>query len=161
MHAPTVSPPWAYTLQLPHDPRSPGVARSVLRVVLRAHGMTGLADTAELMVSELTTNAYQHSWGSYSLRMCGAGQGRIRLSVWDSNPEIPPPFRDSGEHGSTRGARGPDAYVPAQQTSLTERGRGLALVQMCADSWGGLALPGAPSGQGGKLLWVVCGEKPE
>lgn len=157
MHAPTVSPPWAYTLQLPHDPRSPGVARSVLRVVLRAHGIAELGDTAELMVSELTTNAYQHSWGSYSLRMCGAGHRRIRLSVWDSNPEIPPPFRGCGD-----GAGGADGvYVPAQSTLLAEGGRGLALVRMCADSWGARALPAAPTGQGGKLLWVECGGKPE
>ncbi|MFF7360265.1 ATP-binding protein [Streptomyces sp. NPDC008125] len=158
MHAPTVSPPWAYTLQLPHDPRSPGVARSVLRVVLRAHGMTELGDTAELLVSELTTNAYQHSWGPYSLRMRGAGHRRVRLSVWDSNPEIPPPFRGSGEVGDS-GSGG--VYVPAQQALLAERGRGLTLVQMCAESWGGRALPTGPSGEGGKLLWVVCGEKPE
>ncbi|MGW1468246.1 ATP-binding protein [Streptomyces sp. NPDC002308] len=158
MHAPTVSPPWAYTLQLPHDPRSPGVARSLLRVVLRAQGMTELGDTAELLVSELTTNAYQHSWGPYSLRMCGAGHRRIRLSVWDSNPEIPPPFRGSGEAGNS-GSGG--VYVPAQQAALAERGRGLTLVQMCAESWGGRALPAGPSGEGGKLLWVVCGEKPE
>ncbi|MEU1087158.1 ATP-binding protein [Streptomyces sp. NPDC005892] len=155
MHAPTVSPPWAYTLQLPHDPRSPSVARSVLRVVLRVHGMTALGDTAELLVSELTTNAYQHSWGAYSLRMCGEGHRRIRLSVWDSNPEIPPPFRGAGE------GRSGGVCVPARQTTLTERGRGLTLVQMCAESWGGRVLPAGPTGEGGKLLWVVCGEKPE
>ncbi|MEN8650058.1 hypothetical protein ABCR94_05290 [Streptomyces sp. 21So2-11] len=35
----TVSPPWTYTLRLPHDPRAPGIARSTLRAVLRTHGV--------------------------------------------------------------------------------------------------------------------------
>ncbi|MCX4796037.1 hypothetical protein OG497_18410 [Streptomyces sp. NBC_01242] len=42
MASSTVSPPWAYTLQLPQDPRAPGVARATLRTILRVHGMREL-----------------------------------------------------------------------------------------------------------------------
>ena len=58
MVASTVSPPWTYTLQLPQDPRAPGVARVTLRNVLRVHGMPELTEVAELLASELVTNAY-------------------------------------------------------------------------------------------------------
>ncbi|MFJ5225324.1 ATP-binding protein [Streptomyces sp. NPDC088400] len=139
----TVSPPWAYTLQLPRDPRAPGVARSTLRHVLDAHRIKELADTAELLASELVTNAYQHSDGPYTLRIRAFGPYRLRVGVWDGNPEIPPPFN---------GAAPP---VPAESGGLTgglsESGRGLQLVRLCADDWGAYRLGG-----GGKLLWVEC-----
>ncbi|MFD7815870.1 ATP-binding protein [Streptomyces sp. NPDC059785] len=59
----TVSPPYTrtYALHLPHDPRAPRVARMTLRAVLPAYGLTELLDTAELLASELTTNAYRHT----------------------------------------------------------------------------------------------------
>ncbi|MCM2412732.1 ATP-binding protein [Streptomyces sp. RKAG290] len=136
----TVAPPWTYTLQLPQDPRAPGVARATLRNVLRAHGMSELAETAELLASELVTNAYQHSSGPFSLRMRDAGRRRVRLGVWDTDPRIPAPFRWG-------------AQSPAE---LAERGRGLYLVTLYAESWGAYPMRGGLPGQGGKLLWVEC-----
>ncbi|MFF3731253.1 ATP-binding protein [Streptomyces sp. NPDC002476] len=163
----TVSPPWTYTLQLPRDPRAPGVARAMLRSALRLHGMPELVENAEMLASELVTNAYLHSSGPYSLRLRKAGRGRIRLGVRDTSPHIPAPFRRS-------------AGVPAE---LAERGRGLYLVTLYAESWGAVPLSdggvgggGRPerapqaaevpdrsvlSGQGGKLLWVECVAKGE
>ncbi|MFF9316891.1 ATP-binding protein [Streptomyces sp. NPDC014735] len=163
----TVSPPWTYTLQLPRDPRAPGVARAMLRTALRLHGMPELVENAELLASELVTNAHLHSSGPYSLRLRKAGRGRIRLGVRDTSPRIPAPFRWS-------------AGTPAE---LAERGRGLYLVTLYAESWGAVPLSGggvgsggrpehAPraaelpdgsilSGQGGKLLWVECVAKGE
>ncbi|MFF2330171.1 MULTISPECIES: ATP-binding protein [unclassified Streptomyces] len=139
----TVSPPWTYTLQLPQDPRAPGVARSILRTILRVHGMSELIEIAELLASELVTNAYVHSSGPYSLRLRDAGRSRVRLSVRDTDPHIPAPFRWSAE-------------APAE---LAERGRGLYLVTLYADSWGAYPLSGGLPGQGGKLLWVECAAK--
>lgn len=150
----TVSPPWTYTLQLPRDPRAPGVARAILRTALRAHGMPGLAETAELLASELVTNAYLHAPGPYSLRLRQAGPDRVRLAVRDTSAHIPAPFRWSAE-------------APAE---LAERGRGLYLVVLYAESWGVVPLPGRAlpgrglpgrglPGQGGKLLWVECVSK--
>ncbi|MFI6124842.1 ATP-binding protein [Streptomyces sp. NPDC051064] len=143
----TVTPPWAYTLQLPQDPRGPGIARATLRTVLTVHGMRNLIDTAELLASELVTNAYRHSSGSYSLRLCGAGRNRVRVGVWDSSPEIPDPF-----------GRDDTASAPGV---LAERGRGLHLVRAYADSWGAYLIRGGLPGQGGKVLWVECVWKPE
>ncbi|MGW0667364.1 ATP-binding protein [Streptomyces sp. NPDC002746] len=141
----TVAPPWTYTLQLPQDPRAPGVARHTLRQVLRTHGVPELIETAELLASELVTNAYQHSSGPYSLRMRDAGRGRVRLGVWDTDPRIPAPFRWSER-------------APAE---LAERGRGLYLVTLYAECWGAYPMRGGLPGQGGKLLWVECVAKPD
>lgn len=105
------------------------------------HGMRDLIDTAELLASELVTNAYRHSSGPYSLRLRGAGRNRVRVGVWDSNPEIPDPFA-----GGTVDA----------PCVLSERGRGLQLVRECAESWGAYPIRGGLPGQGGKVLWVEC-----
>ncbi|MEV7866802.1 ATP-binding protein [Streptomyces sp. NPDC088124] len=108
----TVSPHWAYTLQLPPDPRAPGIARGTVRNVVQAHRLAELADTAELLASELVTNAYRHAPGPYALRIRALEPHRLRVGVWDSNPGIPPPF--NGE---------PSPGVPATD-SLSEHGRG-------------------------------------
>ncbi|MGW1654926.1 ATP-binding protein, partial [Streptomyces atratus] len=86
-----------------------------------------------------------HSSGAYSLRLRDAGRSRIRLSVWDTNPHIPAPFRWAAE-------------APAE---LAERGRGLYLVTLYAESWGAYPMRGGLPGQGGKLLWVECAAKRE
>ncbi|MEU1278768.1 ATP-binding protein [Streptomyces sp. NPDC005805] len=132
----TVSPPWTYALRLPQDPRAPGIARRSVRAVLGAHRLCGLVDTAELLVSELVTNAYRHTEGPYGMRLHTLGRGRLRVGVWDGCPDVPAPFE-----GLPR-RPGPDA----------EGGRGLALVAVCADTWGATRLP-----HGGKLLWVELG----
>ncbi|MEV1041789.1 ATP-binding protein [Streptomyces sp. NPDC050204] len=144
MVASTVSPPWTYTLQLPQDPRASGVARATLRNVLRVHGMPELTEVAELLASELVTNAYLYSSGPYSLRLRDAGRSRIRLSVWDTDPHIPAPFRWGG---------------PQTPEELAERGRGLYLVTLYAESWGAYPMRGGLPGQGGKLLWAECAAK--
>lgn len=143
----TVAPPWAYTLQLPHDPRAPGIARCTLRAVLRSHGMAQLTDTAELLASELVTNAHLHSSGPYALRLSAADADRLRVGVWDTNPDIPAPFGDA--------LPGPGG------DSLAESGRGLELVRLCADGWGSYLLGSGPAGRGGKLLWVECERDPD
>ncbi|MEV8022568.1 ATP-binding protein [Streptomyces sp. NPDC086554] len=137
----TVSPPWSYTLQLPHDPRAPGIARATLRAVLATHGLAELAPTAELLAAEMLNNAHCHTQGSYALRLREATPQGIRVAVWDSNPQIPPGFGTTG---------GPPAPVEA------ESGRGLRLVQACADAWGGYPLGTGDPSYGGKLLWAEC-----
>lgn len=161
----TVAPPWAYTLQLPHDPRAPGIARCTLRAVLRSHGMAQLADTAELLASELVTNAHLHSSGPYALRLSAADAERLRVGVWDTNPDIPAPFGDAPHTLPARSARSAPSTPPAPHTpggcSLAESGRGLELVRLCADSWGSYLLGSGPAGRGGKLLWVECERDPD
>ncbi|MFJ6939414.1 ATP-binding protein [Streptomyces sp. NPDC101132] len=141
----TVAPSWAYTLQLPQDPRAPGLARRMLRWVLQVHAMTAVQPTAELLTCELVTNAYLHSDTPYTLRLRALTPDRLRVAVWDSNPHIPPPFTPGGT-----------ADTPA---TTAEHGRGLFLVQSYADNWGAYPLgSGGLYGEpGGKLLWAECG----
>ncbi|MFZ3557624.1 ATP-binding protein [Streptomyces sp. BH055] len=132
--------PGTYTLQLPHDPRAPGIARALLRLVLKAHGRDELAEDAELLGSELLTNAHLHTTGSYALRLgpSAADPGRVRVAVWDGDSKIPAGFERGGPRADT----------------CAEGGRGLFLVRAYADDWGAYAFP---DGQGGKLLWAECG----
>jgi anti-sigma regulatory factor (Ser/Thr protein kinase) len=152
----TVSPPslpsplereadqtWAYALQLPHDPRA---ARITLRAVLAGHGLAQLVDVAELLASELVTNAYRYSTSPAALRLRGLGGSRLRVSVWDANPHIPPPF--DKRSGRLRPA-------PAQVEA--DDGRGLFLVCHFADAWGGYPLGDDLLGTSGKLLWCELG----
>ncbi|MCX4644572.1 ATP-binding protein [Streptomyces sp. NPDC055059] len=138
----TVSPPpWTYALHLPHDPRAPGIARAALRVILDAHGLSDLTDDAELLASELLTNAHLHTTGSYALRLTPSAVDpvRLRVAVWDASPQIPPGF------GPVR-----NGDLPPESA---EHGRGLHLVRACADAWGAYTLAG---GHAGKLLWAEC-----
>ncbi|MGW0391579.1 ATP-binding protein [Streptomyces sp. NPDC003042] len=130
----TVTPSWAYTLHLPHDPRAAGIARSTLRAMLRGHDMAGLADTAELLASELVSNAYRHTRGPCALRLRAMAADRLRVGVWDTGPDIPAPFG-------------------AEPAADAEDGRGLVLVRLCADRFGSYRLDGAHAG---KMLWVEC-----
>ncbi|WP_217241437.1 ATP-binding protein [Streptomyces sp. AC555_RSS877] len=139
----TVSPSWAYTLHLPHDPRAPGIARATLRTVLAAHDLTALAPTAELLASELLTNAHLHTRGPYALRLRAMEPGRLRVAVWDSDTRVPPGF-GVGD--------GPGAVPPYD----AEDGRGLHLVRACADSVGVSVLRELGASKGGKLLWAEC-----
>lgn len=138
---PTVTPSWSYTLELPHDPRSPGIARTTLRAVLRARALDALVPTAELLAAELLANAQLHTTGSYALRLRSAESGRIRVGVWDTEPRVPPGFCP---------ADGALVVVPPDEAA--ENGRGLHLVRACADRWGVAEL----GRSGGKVLWAEC-----
>ncbi|WP_199834413.1 hypothetical protein [Streptomyces sp. NRRL F-5755] len=62
-------------------------------------------------------------------------EGRIRVSVRDTDPAIPGPFG------------GPGAGADA------EAGRGLLLVRLCAANWGGHPIGAGLFGLDGKALW--------
>ncbi|MEU8892443.1 hypothetical protein [Streptomyces sp. NPDC048442] len=53
--------PWQYELNFPCAPRGPRIARMTLCAILKAHGLTELAERAELLVSELATNSVRHT----------------------------------------------------------------------------------------------------
>ncbi|MFI1537514.1 ATP-binding protein [Streptomyces anandii] len=137
---------WVYALRLPQDPRAARVARMTVRAALLTHGMGEVLDDVELLTSELVTNAYRHTTGPASLRLTALSDGRLRVGVWDSHPHIPAPF----------GGPPRDRVPPAPPGA--ESGRGLLLVERCADSWGGWPLGGDLLGRGaGKLLWFEVG----
>jgi anti-sigma regulatory factor (Ser/Thr protein kinase) len=125
--------PWQYELTFPCDPRSPRVARTTLRAILQLHGLDELTYRAELLASELTTNSVQHTKGPAGVRLHWL-HPVLRVSVWDLSPDLPDPLR-----------RAPSLH--------DEAGRGLAILQLVADRWGGCAIGDGPHGHGGKTIW--------
>jgi hypothetical protein len=49
--------PWEYSLCIPNDPRAVTVSRRTLRLILTMHGLIRIVDTAELLATELVSNA--------------------------------------------------------------------------------------------------------
>jgi anti-sigma regulatory factor (Ser/Thr protein kinase) len=91
-------------------------ARNATRAALM--GWPFSAETAELLVSELVTNATLHSGGRrYSLEIGRPSKGRVRISVIDQG----------------RSGKKPEVRAP---TDLDERGRGLWLVSQLSADWG-------------------------
>ncbi|WP_431042418.1 ATP-binding protein [Streptomyces sp. P1-3] len=125
---------WSYGLFIPHDPRAIGVVRATIRSILKAARLTCITDTAELLVSELATNAYRSATTDTFISMEWEPEPPdLRVAVWDTGPGLPEP----------RAARDGD-----------ESGRGLALVESCADDWGIDRYPN------GKAVWFTMSAKP-
>jgi len=111
--------------RLPVDITSPRQARHFLRERLREWGLLELADSAELMVSELVTNAIVHA---RSASMLVAREDGVTLRV-----EV----EDWGRGECTM--RDWDAQAPS--------GRGLRFVDALAQRWGTARTPR------GKTVW--------
>lgn len=101
-----------------HLPTDTGAIRRARKTVgdqLWAWGLPELVDDAELITSELVTNAINHGRGSIELRMY-ALDDRVRISVLDENTEgMPKVEMDRG---------------------LLAGGRGLSLVEQLSLAWG-------------------------
>ncbi len=108
---------WEYSLHIPNDPLAVTISRRTLRLILTLHGLTHLTDVAELLATELITNAVRHTKGPATLRVRWSA-GVLRIGAWDADP------------------RPPEPSPPPEQATELEDGRGLALVQACADLWG-------------------------
>ncbi|GGW74057.1 ATPase [Streptomyces lucensis JCM 4490] len=126
--------PWDYTLYIPNDVRAVTVCRRTLRLILTMHGLIGLVDTAELLATELVSNAVRHTKGPAALRVRRSREGVVWIGAWDTDPAPPPPPRTLG-----------------RVAGLEEEGRGLGLVRACADGWGWQ--PSARFGDRGKFVW--------
>jgi hypothetical protein len=127
-------------LQLGALPTAPGCGRAWTRQILREWNLDHLADSTELLVSELTTNALQAA-----APIVGAAIGlwlasdceRAVILVWD--PSLRPP-------------------TPANPGQDTENGRGLLLVQALSLRWGWYFPDGtSPRGYAGKVVWAIVG----
>ncbi|MGW6293115.1 ATP-binding protein [Streptomyces sp. SID8111] len=125
--------PWEYSLHLPNDVRAVTVSRRTLRLILTMHGLIGLVDVAELLATELVSNAVRHTKGPAALRVHWSPPGTLRIGAWDADPRPPEPPQ------------------PFAQAAGREDGRGLALVRACADVWGWQPL--ARDGSRGKYVW--------
>ncbi|MCM3266475.1 ATP-binding protein [Streptomyces thermoviolaceus] len=124
--------PWEYCLYIPNDPRAVTVSRRTLRLILTMHGLIRLVDLAELLATELISNAVRHTKGPAALRVRWSA-GVQRIGAWDADPAPPEP------------------PVPLEQVAEAEEGRGLALVKACADLWGWQPL--SREGNRGKVVW--------
>ncbi|MFD9502144.1 ATP-binding protein [Streptomyces sp. NPDC060035] len=112
-----------------------GEVRGALREFLRYRSRPEDTDVAELLLSELVTNALIHTRNGAVVTVTAAPR-RLRVEVRDflagQEPEPYVPNADDGTHG-----------------------RGLLLVQSLADSWGVIAQAL------GKVVWFeLNGEKP-
>ncbi|GII76864.1 hypothetical protein Sru01_18460 [Sphaerisporangium rufum] len=129
-------------------PGSVRTARRHVRELLRRWALPHLADTAELVVSELSTNAVRATglatdspdYGELSgglpaicvgLHLAG---GYAVIEVWDAS-DRPPHRTDAGLDD--------------------EGGRGLLLVETCAAQWGY-----RPQVTGGKVVWAKLSVTP-
>lgn len=148
--------PWNYELHFPRDPRGPRIARVTLRAVLGSHGLQELVERAELLTSELTTNAVCHTSGPAFVGLHWLHPA-LRVSVWDTNPHrLPSPtgrLPDSSTDARTGGASYDSDSSPAAKPSERTSGRGLLLLDVFADQWGVRTIGDGPWGPGGKTVW--------
>ena len=124
--------PFQSHLELGALPTAVPCARMHAKQVVIEWGLAELADTTELLVSELTTNAVRASAGLTSpiVRLRLVSDGRcVVIHVGDGSSQMP-----------VRQDAGPDS----------ERGRGLLLVDTLAEDWG------AYRTAGGKVVWVLA-----
>jgi anti-sigma regulatory factor (Ser/Thr protein kinase) len=131
-------------LELGALPTAVPCARLHAKHVLREWHLDDVADTAELIVSELVTNAVRASAGLTSseyagrwapgvppVRMWLASDGEnVVVQVWDASGQMP---------------------VVQHPGADVESGRGLELVEALASDWGCYT----PDRSSGKIVWAV------
>jgi PAS domain S-box-containing protein len=114
---------------LPPLPTSVGEARRLVRRSLRDAGQDHLIDDAELLVSEIVTNALVHAGTPIEVGVIPRA-GRLRIEVADGSPHAP---------------------SPRHYTALSGTGRGLMLLEDLVDDWG------VETTGPGKTVWFELG----
>jgi anti-sigma regulatory factor (Ser/Thr protein kinase) len=120
---------WRASVDVPASVQGPAAARGVVAAVLPVWELPDLSDDAQLVVSELVTNAYRHAPGtdSFELELVRQSDG-VRISLADGNAVRPVIAELKADHQPT--------------------GRGMAIVAALAVRWG------AEDHHGGKRVWV-------
>ncbi|MET7814327.1 SpoIIE family protein phosphatase [Streptomyces sp. NPDC005395] len=118
-------PPAAVSRRFPDGPTSVVAARRFVRAALQG-AASDLVGTAELLVSELVTNAVLHARTEVEVSVARL-DGRVRVRVGDRRP-----------------GRG---LVPQRLSPYAGTGQGLALVEKLASRYG------ADGGDAGKTVW--------
>lgn len=97
------------------EPQSVGSVRHTVKAVLGFWKLTRLSEIAELLTSELVTNAIQHA----------GDEQWIKVTVWHDQQSLSIDVRDRS------------TTVPRSRRATTDRenGRGLLLVEHLSDSW--------------------------
>jgi serine phosphatase RsbU (regulator of sigma subunit) len=111
-----------WILEANHE--TPARARRLVRIALAHWGLSGCAETAELLVSELVTNAANHATRPIGLRLLRTTT--LHCEVSDDDPRAP---------------------LLRKPEPTDDRGRGLYLVSKLAARWGVGRLPT------GKVVW--------
>jgi hypothetical protein len=114
---------------LARDPGSPRLARRLVRAAFRDWGLLGEPDDAELVTTELVTNAVEHARTA-----CSVGLTLTRADLLVT-------VRDGGP--------GPPRRVPDPDPG-SFRGRGLQVVEHLSRAWGVRAADG-----GGSATWAA------
>ncbi|MEP6696233.1 MAG: ATP-binding protein [Pseudonocardiales bacterium] len=117
------------SLTLDGDPQRVAEARRMTERTLASWGLSELADTAALLVSELMTNAVLHARSGVVVTL-RHDTDKVRVEVFDGSP-LPPRMRHFRADAGT--------------------GRGVRLLDTLASEWG-------IEGQaGGKVVWFTLG----
>ncbi|GAB2775817.1 ATP-binding protein [Streptomyces daliensis] len=123
----------ALTVPLLAEPCAVRTVRRRVREHVRLWGLPGLADTAELCVSELVTNAIRHVGEGTPVTLHVTWDAeRTRIALTDPAPHALP--------------------APLHPHADDESGRGLALIEALALRWG-VNVEGAE----GKTVWCEVG----
>ncbi|MFD5000215.1 ATP-binding protein [Streptomyces buecherae] len=127
------------SVTLPSAPASVTAARRYVSTVLADWGLPADADTADkvrLIVSELATNAVQHTRGmspTFTVEMVLDRDAQLRVGVTDSHPRFP-------------------RRLPAAVQQ--DNGRGMVIIRcLMAESGGRLSFTRTP--EGGKTVWIA------
>ena len=118
---------WSHSRTWDADPLHVARARDFVSEHLRAHGLAVIADSAQLVVSELATNAVVHTGMPFTVTLRRRDL-LVVLLVADSS-ELPPQVQPSQE--------------------LPTSGMGLRMVSAVSAAWGVQAEP-----TGGKSVWA-------
>jgi serine phosphatase RsbU (regulator of sigma subunit)/anti-sigma regulatory factor (Ser/Thr protein kinase) len=119
-----LTPDQHVTWKLASELTSARRARMLVRRRLRRWGLAELIPTAELLASELVTNAVRYAQGPIALRL--VREGGLVCEVFDDSAALPR-LRHAGDED--------------------ERGRGLQVVSQLAQHWGARRTPS------GKVVW--------
>jgi anti-sigma regulatory factor (Ser/Thr protein kinase) len=121
-------------LELGALPSAVPCARLHTRHLLWEWGLTSLTDSAEVIVSEIMTNAVQITQADTRIAPVRlwllADRAQLLILVWDASPLPPVPVRPDGD---------------------TENGRGLLLVDALSTRWDHFG-----HHSGGKVVWALC-----
>ena len=119
----------AEQLSIPSVPASIAAVRRFAVDACERSGLSELCDTVALLVSEVATNALVHGHGQVRVQVEHHGSV-LRVEVDDDNPTLP---------------------AVRRATAFEEGGRGLALVDALASSWGS-----EPTGAGKRVWFEVA-----
>lgn len=127
------------SVTLPSDPASVATARRYVAEVLGEWGLSDddtTADSVRLIVSELATNAVQHTFGqspTFTVDIRLEREEWLRIGVTDSHPRWP-------------------KRLPAAVQQ--DNGRGMVIIRwLTAEAGGRLSV--SPTEDGGKTVWIA------